>query len=157
VIRWRCWAIVENKESFVVVEGSGQTLAYLYFEDEVQRRLLMRRLTKDEARRIARGIPSHDRQRWSHFVRQPAKVGSPMQGRPTMRTRRRFSAEFKADVALEAIKGDETVAELARGNEGKQSSIYAVLSRGASPVLPRMRMEISAHTLCRHCLINSYS
>ena len=26
-----------------------------------------------------------------------------------MRTRRRFSAEFKAKVALEAIKGDETV------------------------------------------------
>ena len=30
-----------------------------------------------------------------------------------MRTRRRFSAEFKAKVALEAIKGQETVAELA--------------------------------------------
>jgi transposase len=30
-----------------------------------------------------------------------------------MRTRRRFSAEFKAKVALEAIKGHETVAELA--------------------------------------------
>ena len=34
-------------------------------------------------------------------------------GRSTMRTRRRFSAEFKARVALEAIKGHETVAELA--------------------------------------------
>ena len=30
-----------------------------------------------------------------------------------MRTRRRFLAEFKAKVALEAIKGQETVAELA--------------------------------------------
>lgn len=30
-----------------------------------------------------------------------------------MRTRRRFSAEFTAKVALEAIKGHETVAELA--------------------------------------------
>jgi transposase len=30
-----------------------------------------------------------------------------------MRTRRRFSAEFKAKVALEAIKSHETVAELA--------------------------------------------
>src|SRR3954468_14425651 len=30
-----------------------------------------------------------------------------------MRTRRRFSAEFKAKVALEAIKGHETVVELA--------------------------------------------
>ena len=34
-----------------------------------------------------------------------------------MRTRRRFSAEFKAKVALEAIKGQETVAELASKHE----------------------------------------
>ena len=34
-----------------------------------------------------------------------------------MRTRRRFSAEFKAKVALEAIKGHETVAELATRHE----------------------------------------
>ncbi len=34
-----------------------------------------------------------------------------------MRTRRRFSAEFKAKVALEAIKGHETVAELATKHE----------------------------------------
>jgi transposase len=30
-----------------------------------------------------------------------------------MRTRRRFSAEFKAKVALEAIRGESTVSELA--------------------------------------------
>ena len=30
-----------------------------------------------------------------------------------MRTRRRFSSEFKAKVALEAIRGHETVADLA--------------------------------------------
>jgi transposase len=34
-----------------------------------------------------------------------------------MRTRRRFSAEFKAQVALEALKGHETVAELATKHE----------------------------------------
>ena len=34
-----------------------------------------------------------------------------------MRTRRRFSAEFKAKVALEAIRGDETIAELAAKHE----------------------------------------
>jgi transposase len=34
-----------------------------------------------------------------------------------MRTRRRFSAEFKAKVAPEAIKGHETVAELATKHE----------------------------------------
>jgi hypothetical protein len=50
------WAIVENRESFVVVDGTGQALAYLYFEDEPQRQMSMRRLSKDEAYRIARGI-----------------------------------------------------------------------------------------------------
>jgi hypothetical protein len=50
------WAIVENDESFVVVDGTGQPLAYLYFEDAPQRQLTMKRLSKDEARRIARGI-----------------------------------------------------------------------------------------------------
>jgi transposase len=34
-----------------------------------------------------------------------------------MRTQRRFSAEFKAKVALEAINGHETVAELATKHE----------------------------------------
>ena len=34
-----------------------------------------------------------------------------------MRTRRRFTAEFKAKVALEAIKGHQTVAELATKHE----------------------------------------
>ena len=50
------WALVENRESFTVVDGTGQPLAYLYFEDEPTRQTSMRRLSKDEARRIARGI-----------------------------------------------------------------------------------------------------
>jgi transposase len=42
-----------------------------------------------------------------------------------MRTRRRFSAEFKAKVALEAIKGHETVAELATKHELHPTQIAA--------------------------------
>jgi transposase len=42
-----------------------------------------------------------------------------------MRTRRRFSAEFKAKVALEAIKGDATVAELATKHELHPTQIAA--------------------------------
>jgi transposase len=42
-----------------------------------------------------------------------------------MRTRRRFSAEFKAKVALEAIKGDGTVAELATKHELHPTQIAA--------------------------------
>jgi transposase len=42
-----------------------------------------------------------------------------------MRTRRRFSAEFKAKAALEAIKGHETVAELASKHELHPTRIAA--------------------------------
>ncbi len=42
-----------------------------------------------------------------------------------MRTRRRFSSEFKAKVALEAIKGHETVAELATRHELHPTQIAA--------------------------------
>src|SRR3954468_23236180 len=42
-----------------------------------------------------------------------------------MRTRRRFSGEFKAKVALEAIKGHETVAELATKHELHPTQITA--------------------------------
>ena len=42
-----------------------------------------------------------------------------------MRTRRRFSAEFRAKMALEAIKGQETVAELATKQELHPSQITA--------------------------------
>ena len=37
-------------------DSTGQPLAYLYFEDESVRRMSMKRLTKDEARRIAANI-----------------------------------------------------------------------------------------------------
>jgi putative transposase len=42
-----------------------------------------------------------------------------------MRSRRRFSAKFKAKVALEAIKGHETVAELASKHELHPTQIAA--------------------------------
>jgi transposase len=42
-----------------------------------------------------------------------------------MRTRRRFSAEFKAKVALEAIQGHLTVAELATRHEVHPTQITA--------------------------------
>ena len=42
-----------------------------------------------------------------------------------MKTRRRFSAELKAKVALEAIKGHQTVAELATKHELHPTQITA--------------------------------
>ena len=50
------WSIEERQESFIVKDANGQQLAYLYFEDEPQRQMSMKRLSRDEARRIAANI-----------------------------------------------------------------------------------------------------
>jgi hypothetical protein len=50
------WLIDERPESFVVKDATGQPIAYLYFEDEPQRQTSTKRLSRDEARRIAANI-----------------------------------------------------------------------------------------------------
>jgi hypothetical protein len=47
------WSTEERQESFIVKDANGQHLAYVYFEDESQRRLSMKRLTRDEAYLLA--------------------------------------------------------------------------------------------------------
>jgi hypothetical protein len=47
------WSIEERQESFVVKDATGQPLAYVYFEDEPQRQMSMKRLSRDEAFLIA--------------------------------------------------------------------------------------------------------
>jgi transposase len=42
-----------------------------------------------------------------------------------MRTRRRFSAEFKARVALEALRGDKTVQEIAAKHQVHPNQVSA--------------------------------
>jgi hypothetical protein len=50
------WRIEEHDESYVVTDGIGHRLAYLYFDDEPQRQSATGRLSKDDAWRIARAM-----------------------------------------------------------------------------------------------------
>ena len=50
------WRVVERGECFIVEDANGQQLAFVYFEDEPGRRNLTKRLTSDEAWRVASNI-----------------------------------------------------------------------------------------------------
>jgi hypothetical protein len=50
------WSVEEHEESFIVKDANGQALTYLYFEDEPQRQMSMKRLSRDEAFLIAVNI-----------------------------------------------------------------------------------------------------
>jgi hypothetical protein len=47
------WSVEELDVCFIVVDRSGQKLAYIYFEEEPGRRSAAKLLERDEARRIA--------------------------------------------------------------------------------------------------------
>jgi hypothetical protein len=46
------WTIDEHPESFIVRDATGFALGYFYFDQE-DRRTIMERMTKDEARQMA--------------------------------------------------------------------------------------------------------
>ena len=50
------WKIEEQDESFQIRDAAGRILAYVYFEDEPTRRNFSKRLSKDDARRMAQQI-----------------------------------------------------------------------------------------------------
>jgi len=45
------WPVQETPACFVVIDGNGQKLAYVYFEEEHDRRSAAKMLSRDEARR----------------------------------------------------------------------------------------------------------
>ncbi len=50
------WSVRELDACFIVEDKNGQSLAYVYFEEEPGRRAAANLLTFDEARRIAANI-----------------------------------------------------------------------------------------------------
>jgi hypothetical protein len=50
------WSIDEQMESFIVKDAGGLPIAYVYFEDEPQRQMSMKRMSRDEAFLIAVNI-----------------------------------------------------------------------------------------------------
>ena len=50
------WSVEDIDAAFVVKDGNGQQLAYVYYEEEPGRRTASKMLSKDEARRIAANI-----------------------------------------------------------------------------------------------------
>ena len=68
------WIVEETDACFIVRDANGQALAYLYFEDEPQRQLSTKRLSRDEAFLIAVNIaklPSVPRQILKDIPRPP--------------------------------------------------------------------------------------
>lgn len=50
------WKLLEHEESFEITDSAGRTLSFIYFTDDPNRRNFMRRLSKDDARRMAQQI-----------------------------------------------------------------------------------------------------
>jgi hypothetical protein len=50
------WKLEEQDESFQIRDAADRILAYVYFEDEPTRRNFSKRLSKDDARRLAQQI-----------------------------------------------------------------------------------------------------
>jgi hypothetical protein len=50
------WRVDERPESYVVKDGRGRPLAYVYFEDEPRRQMSTQRIGKDDAWQLARAI-----------------------------------------------------------------------------------------------------
>ncbi len=56
------WSVEGIGAAFVVIDGAGQKLSYVYYEDEPGRRSAAKLLSKNEARRIAANLQGREAQ-----------------------------------------------------------------------------------------------
>jgi hypothetical protein len=71
------WTVEENPESFSVRDATGQALAFFYYEDQPQRQMSMKRLSRDEAFLLAVNfakLPMVPRQILKDIPRPPNKA-----------------------------------------------------------------------------------
>jgi len=52
----RPWQVIERDDSFEVTDAAGLGLAIVHFENQPSRAAMVKRLSKDEARRLARKV-----------------------------------------------------------------------------------------------------
>jgi hypothetical protein len=50
------WLVEDLSSCFVVKSQGGQELAFIYYEEDPRRRLIVKLLSRDEARRVAAAI-----------------------------------------------------------------------------------------------------
>lgn len=113
------WAVRELQESFVVEDATGFPVAYTYFEDgDAARRRDTRRMTKDEARRIADTI-----------ARQPELSGNEVRLMPHYQFAAVFNGsrqvpvgEFLIDDATARLHAIQVIREL---KSNRNSTFYS--------------------------------
>jgi len=78
------WTVDETDACFIVRDANCQALAYVYFEEEPDRRSAAHLLTRDEARRIAANIANAGAaaQALSASTRSPCQLAPIMPGAP---------------------------------------------------------------------------
>jgi hypothetical protein len=99
------WIVEERDDFFVVCDAGRQAIGYFYFGDDLWRRLLGKRLTRDEARVMAASFARLPDLLPRGSVRRPAPLRCQFSRRGAQAQRDDFSFHKAALHAVEFVKG----------------------------------------------------